>query len=127
MPDRRTGISVHVEHEVVRQVHREHKGVLLPVFGHVGYAGVEALAGRGVRQVLTGYEDAAAQGAAQARYRLHQLCLAVPLYAGQGHDLAGAYLEVDAVDSDQVAFVGHGEDRSVGARRRRERPGPSSP
>ncbi len=29
--------------------HRQHEGVLLPVLGHVGDAGVETLAGRGVR------------------------------------------------------------------------------
>ena len=49
------------------------------------------------------------QRAAQAHYRLHQLCLAVPLHASQRHDLAGAHLEVDAVDGDQIAVIGDGE------------------
>jgi hypothetical protein len=75
----------------------------------VGHACAEALAGSCVCQVVAGHDDAATQGVAQAGYRLHQLCLAVALHAGQRHDLSRSYLEVDAVDGDQVAFVGHGE------------------
>ena len=84
----------------------------MPVLGHVGHAGVETLAGRGVRYILAGDGYAAALGVAQARYGLHQLGLAVPLHAGQGYDLAGAHLEVDAVDGDQVAVVGDGRSFS---------------
>ena len=109
--------------QVLGQRELEHEPTPLAVFGDVPDASLDALARAAVADVATADGDRPRLGPAQPRDRLDQLGLAVPVDAGDAHDLAGADVERDASHGLEVTVVpdpqiAHLEHRPLGVCRR---------
>ena len=99
-------VAVVVQRDVLRDRELEHEAAALPVFRDVPHAGVQHFPrGRIVRRVLPGDHDPSTGQPPQARERVDQLGLAVPVHAGDRENLAGADVERDAAHLLEAAIV----------------------
>ena len=91
--------------DVLGERELEHEPAALAVLRNVTQPGVEDVSRRRVVELAAPDADDAALGPAQAGERLDQLGLAVPVYAGDADDLAGANLEGHAAHLLDAAIV----------------------